>query len=193
MQAHMVAIKGQSSYPVVVLTEACLLGYPYLLEGDWKKAIEWATTPGIPTGWRDDDLTRTVAAGLLRMGLAAQRESEPGDETLKQTLQDAPKIIREHGEHLEPGARSLPANPILNVAVQLYERLVERAVGGRDRDHYAEAGVFCKVIQAIRCVQEREAEFEHYYSGLFATYHRFSALKDELRKAVEGPMRQREG
>ncbi len=70
--------------------------------------------------------------------------------------------------------------------MQLYERLVERAIGGRDRDHYAEAGAFCKVIRAIRCVQGREADFERYYQGLFATYCRFSALKDELRKAIEG-------
>jgi hypothetical protein len=36
-------------------------------------------------------------------------------------------------------------------------------------------------------VQGREADFERYYQGLFASYSRFSALKDELRKAVEGP------
>jgi hypothetical protein len=43
MQAHVVVIKELSRYPVVVLTEACLLGYAYLLEGVWKKAIEWVT------------------------------------------------------------------------------------------------------------------------------------------------------
>jgi tetratricopeptide (TPR) repeat protein len=187
MQAHVVAIKGQSSYPVVVLTEACLCGYAYLLEGDWEKAIEWATTPGIPAGWRDDNLAHTVATGLLRMGLAAQGESEPGDETLAQTLRGAPKIIREHGEHLEPGARSLSADPLLDGSVHLYERLVERAIGGRDRDHYAGAGEFCKVIRAIRRVQGHEADFERYYQSLFVTYSRLSALKDELRKAIEGP------
>jgi uncharacterized Zn finger protein len=75
----------------------------------------------------------------------------------------------------------------LDGAVQLYERLVERAIGGRDRYYYAEAGAFCQVIQAIRRLQGREADFERYYQGLFASYSRFSALKDELRKAVEGP------
>jgi tetratricopeptide (TPR) repeat protein len=186
MQAHVVAIKGQSSYPVVVLTEACLLGYAYLLEGDWKKAIEWATTPGIPAGWRDDDLTRTVATGLLRMGLVAQGESEPGDETLAQTLHDAPRIIREHGELLEPVAHTLPADQLLDGAVRLYERLVEWAIGGRGRGYYAEAGAFCRVIRTIRCLQGRETDFKRYYQGLFVTYSRLPALKDELRKAIEG-------
>jgi len=185
MQAHVLATDWSRGYPVVVLTEACLLGYAYLLEGDREKAIEWAHNPDVPGSWRDDNLTLTVATGLLRMGQAAR--GEPGDETLAQTLRDAPKLIREHGEHLEPVARTLPADPLLDSAVQLYERLVERAIGGRSRDDYAEAGVFCKVIRAIRRVQGREAEFEHYYQGLFATYRRFSAFKDELRKAIEGP------
>ena len=101
-------------------------------------------------------------------------------------MRDAPKIVREHGERLEPVALSLPADPLLDNAVQLYERRVERAIGGRDRSHYAEAGAFCKVIRAIRRMQGREADFERYYQGLFATYRRFSALKDELRKAIEG-------
>jgi len=187
MRAQVVAIKGQSSYPVVVMTEACLLGYAYLLEGDWKQAVEWATAPGIPTGWRDHDLTRTVATGLLRMGLAAQ--SDPPDEVLVQELRDAPKIIREHGGHLEPVARSLPADPLLDSAVQLYERLVDRAIRGRDRDYYAWAGAFCKVVRAIRRVQGREADFEQYYQSLFTTYSRYPALKDELRKAIEEPGR----
>lgn len=42
------------------------------------------------------------------------------------------------------------------------------------------------LIRFIRRVQGREADFERYYQGLFATYRRFSALKDELHKAVEG-------
>jgi len=186
MQAHVAAIKGQSSYPMVVLTEACLLGYAYLLEGDWQKAIEWATTPGIPAGWRDDDLTHTVATGLLRMGLAAQGESEPGDETLTQTLRDAPKIIREHGDLLKPVAHTLPGDALLDGAGQLYGHLVERAIGGRERSYYAEAGALCQVLRSIRRVQGREMDFERYYQGLFVTYSRLPALKDELRKAIEG-------
>ena len=187
MQAHVLSTDWSRGYPVVVLTEACLLDYAYLLEGDWEKAIEWASNPDIPGSWRDDDLTLTIATGLLRMGLVVR--GEPGDETLVQALRDAPKLIREHGKHLEPIARSLPADPLLDSAVQLYERLVERAIGGRDRSYYAEAGAFCKVIRAIRRVQGREADFERYYQGLFATYRRFSALKDELRKAIEEPGR----
>jgi hypothetical protein len=42
-------------------------------------------------------------------------------------------------------------------------------------------------------VQGREADFERYYQGLFATYSRFPALKDELRKGVEGPTYRRKG
>ena len=187
MQAHVLSTDWSRGYPVVVLTEACLLGYAYLLEGEWEKAVEWAHNPDVPGSWRDDDLTLTVATGLLRMGLAVR--GEPGNETLAQALRDAPKIVREHGEHMDPVARNLPADPLLDSAVQLYERLVERTIGGRDRDHYADTGAFCKVIRAIRRVQGRETDFERYYQGLFATYSRFPALKDELRKAVEVPSR----
>ena len=185
MEAHVLSTDWSRGYPVVVLTEACLLGYAYLLEGDWEKAVEWASNPDIPGSWRDDDLTLTIATGLLRMGLVVR--GEPGDETLVQVLRDAPKIIREHGQRLEPVACGLPADPLLDNAVQLYERLVERAIGGRDRSHYAQAGAFCKVIRAIRRLQGREADFERYYRGLFATYSRYSALKDELRKAIKEP------
>ena len=187
MQAHVLSTDWPSGYPVVVLTEAGLLGYAYLLEGDWERAVEWASTPDVQAWRTDDDPAHIVATGLLRMGLVAR--GEPGDEALVQALRDAPKIIREHGELLEPVALTLPAAPLLDSAVQLYERLVERAIGGRNRDHYAEAGAFCKVIRAIRRVQGSEADFERYYQGLFATYHRFSALKDELRKAIKEPGR----
>jgi hypothetical protein len=185
MQMQVLATDWQRGYPVVVLTEACLLGYAYLLEGDWQKAFHWASIPEVPAGWQDDNLPRTVATGLLRMVLVAR--GEPGDETLAQALRDAPRLIRENGELLEPVARTLPADPLLDSAVQLYERLVERAIGGRDRGYYAQAGAICKVIRAIRRLQGREVDFERYYQGLFATYSRFSALKDELRKAIEGP------
>jgi hypothetical protein len=187
MQAHVLATNWEHGYPVVILMEAGLLGYAYLLEGDWEQAAEWASTPEVPAGWRDDDLTLTAATGLLRMGLAASMEA--GDEVLAQALRDAPKIIREHGELLQPVAHGLPADRLLDSAVQLYERWVERAIGGRDRGHYAGAGAFCRVIRSVRRVQGREPDFERYYQGLFATYSRFSALKDELRKAIEGPGR----
>jgi hypothetical protein len=117
----------------------------------------------------------------------AQGET-PGD-VLAQALRDAPEIIREYGEHLEPAARPLPADSLLDSAVQLYEHLGERAIGGKNRASYAEAGAICKIIRAIRHVQRRQADFDHYYQGLFATYSRYSALKDELRKAVEGSRR----
>ncbi|MBN1813573.1 MAG: hypothetical protein JXA14_17170 [Anaerolineae bacterium] len=188
-EAHVLATDWRSGYPVVVMTEANLLGYAHLLEGEWQKAVEWAATPGIPAGWREDDLTYTVAAGLLRMGLAAR--GEPGDEMLAQILRDTAKLIREHGEPLEQTAHSLPTDPLLDGAVRLYERLVERAIGGRDRSAYAEAGALCQVIRAIRRRQGREADFERYYRGLFVTYSRLPALKDELRKAVEGPSHHR--
>jgi len=187
MQAHVLTTNWQQGYLVVTLTEACLLGYAYLLEGDWQQAVQWASNRDVPASWRDDDLTLTVATGLLRMGLAAQ--GEPDDEVLAQALRDAPRIIREHGERLEPVARDLPPDSLLDSAVQLYERRVKRAFGGKNRGAYAQAGAFCQVIQAIRRVQGREADFERYYQGLFATYSRYSALKDELRKAIEGPGR----
>jgi hypothetical protein len=191
MQAHVLSTDWQRGYQVVILTEACLLGYAYLLEGDWESAARWASTPGLPTSWREDDLALTVATGLLQMGLAIR--GEMGDETLTQALRDAPRLIREHGQLLEPVAHSLPAAPLLDAAVQLHERLVERAIGGRDRSYYAQAGAICKVIWAIRRQQGREADFERYYQGLLATYARFPALKDELRKAIEGPARRRKG
>jgi len=184
LAADVKAIQGQSSYSVAVLTEACLLGYAHLLEGEWQKALEWATTSDVPIGWREDNLPRTVATGLLRMALAAR--DVRADRVLIEALQDAPEIIREYGDRLEPIARHVPADPMLDGAVRLYELLVEHAVGGRDRYHYAEAGAFCKVIRAIRRVQGREADFERYYEGLFATYSRLPALKDELRKAIRG-------
>ena len=154
------------------------------MDGQWQEAVRWAPKPAIPGGtWSENDLARTVATGLARMGLTAQGE-EP-DEVLAQELRGAPEIMREHGEVLEPVAHSLPADPLLDGAVQLYERLVERAIRGRDRGYYAEAGALCKVIRAIRRLQGREEDFERYYRGLFTIYSRFPALKDELRKAIE--------
>ena len=73
------------------------------------------------------------------MGLAARGEA--GDETLAEASRDAPKLIREHGDLLESAARGLPADPLLEGAVRLYERLVEQAIDGRNRDAYAGAGV----------------------------------------------------
>ena len=184
MQVHVLATNWQQGYPVVVLTEACLLGYVYLLEGDWRKAIEWASNPAVRSGWQDDDLPLTIATGLLHMGLAAR--GEPGDETLAQALREAPRLVREHGDLLKPVAHTLSGDALLDGAVQLYEHLVERSIGGQNRSDYAEAGALCKVICSIRQVQGREADLERYYQGLFATYSRLPALKDELRKAIEG-------
>ncbi len=185
MQEYVLAVTQQPGYTVGDLMVAGLLSYAFLLEGDWQAAVEWASNPAVPTGWRDDDLTRTVATGLLKMGLAAR--GQPGDDVLAQELRDAPKIIREHADLLEPVARAMPTAPLLDSAVQLYERLVKRAIGGKDRGYYAEAGAYCNTIRSIRRVQGREADFDHYYQGLFATYSRYPALKDELRKVIEGP------
>jgi hypothetical protein len=41
-------------------------------------------------------------------------------------------------------------------------------------------------IRAIRTIQGRGREFDAYYHSLFETYHRLSAFKDELRRAIEG-------
>ena len=42
------------------------------------------------------------------------------------------------------------------------------------------------MIRSIRREQGRPGDFERYYQGLLSTYTRFSALKDELRTAIEG-------
>jgi len=172
-----------TSCSVGALLAGGLLGFAYLLEADWQSAVAWATDPRVPGGWGDNDLLRTVATGLLLMGIAAN--GEPADEVLAQELGDAPAIIREHGALLEPIARSLPAHDLLDGAVRLYERLVERAAQGRNRATYEVAGAFCRVIRSVRRRQGRESEFERYYQDLFATYRRYPALKDELRQAIE--------
>ena len=164
---------------------AGLLGYAYLLEGAWREAVAWASDARIPPGYGDDDLPRIVATGLLRM-VAATRNKRM-DDVLAQQLANAPALVREYGNLLEAAATGLPVDPVLDGAVQLYERLVDRGIAGRSRPHYAEAGAACKVIRAIRIMQGKRAEFEDYYQGLLSTYTRLSALKDELRTAIEGP------
>jgi len=93
---------------------------------------------------------------------------------------------------------SAPAQPTWaeDRSVRLWDPLEEGGVGRRGLGdcpgvRNRKAGAFCKIIRAIRRVQGREADFERYYQGLFATYRRFSALKDELRKAIEGPAHRR--
>jgi len=84
-------------------------------------------------------------------------------------------------------AQAVPADPLLDGAVHLYERLVDHSIAGQSRPHYAQAAASCTVIRSIRCVQGRVSDVEHYYHGLLARYVRFSALKDELRTRIEGP------
>ncbi|MBI3972319.1 MAG: hypothetical protein HY332_13620 [Chloroflexi bacterium] len=187
-QYVLAATRDQSSYSAGALLVAGWLGFAYLLEGAWQAAIEWAANPALPPGWQNEDRSRIVATGLLRMGLAAPPRGAPGrtDDTLTEELQDAPAVIREHGVMLEAAAGSLDRDRLLDSAVQVYEHLVTRAAAGRARPSYAQAGACCKVIRSIRRLQGREVEFERYYQGLFVTYSRYAALKDELRKAVEG-------
>lgn len=180
----MLAETQQASYSVGALLAAGLLGYAYLLEGDWQAAVAWVADPRVPESWADDDPLRTVATGLVRMGLAALRQSP--DEVLAQELGKAPATVREHGDLLETATLPLPANDLLDGAVRLYEQLVERFANGRNRATYELAGGACRVIQSLRRLQERESEFERYYQELFVTYRRYPALKDELRKAIEG-------
>ncbi len=182
MEAHVLEGLQPEGIRGNVLEVGKLLGYAYLLEGDWQKAVAWASNPSVSEGWWSDDLVRPVATDLLRMGLAGYEE--PGDEVLTEELCDAADIMREHGDRLEPVAQSLPADALLDAAVRLYERLVKQAIGFKNRHHYAIAGRLCQIIQSIRRLQGREDDFERYYEGLFATYSGYSALKDELRKAV---------
>ena len=172
-------------YSFDVPAAASLLGFAYLLEGQWSEAVVWALHPALPSQSYTGDLLQTVATGLLRLALAGQ--AGPGDEALALQLRQPPAVIREHGDQLDPVGRGLPAEPMLDAAVRLYERLVAVNCQGGGRPTYAQADVYCTVIRAIRRLQGREAEFAAFYQGLFATYSRYPALKDELRKAVEGP------
>jgi hypothetical protein len=185
IQAHVLAVAGQQSYPSSIPMEACLLGYAYLLEGEWQQAVEWALNPAVPAGWQDANLVAVVAIGLVRMAVVALGKQP--DDVLAQALDKAPKIIRDHGDRLAQVARNLSGGPLLDNAVRLYEHRVGRAIGGKARSSYAQAGTYCVVIRSIRRLQGREADFDRYYQGLFSSYSRYSALKDELRSAVEGP------
>lgn len=167
------------------LAIAVLLGFAHLLEGQIEQAVTWGLRPELPAGWGDDDLSHAVASGLLRMGFAAAN-TKPAD-VLRTALEGAPRIIREHGELLDSTAQGLPPNLLLDNAVRLYERLVTRAIDGRKRETYAVAASYAKVIAAIHKLQGRMGDFETYYQSLFTTYPRLSALKDELRSAIEGP------
>jgi hypothetical protein len=185
-QQVLAEVAGRTSgYTVGSLMAAALLGFAHLLEVQIEHAVAWGLRPDIPTGWSDDDLSESVASGLLCMGLAAAG-AKP-DDVLGTALGGAPRIIREHGELLEQAAQALDPNLLLERAVRLYERLVTRAVDGRNRQSYAVAARYAKVIWAIRKLQGRAGEFERYYQGLLADYPRLSAFKDELRSAIEGP------
>lgn len=184
LRAEVPAETQQAGHSTVAFLAAGLLGFAHLLEGDWPAAVAWAADPRVPAGWGDDDPLRTVATGLIRMGLAATRRSP--DEVLAQELARAPAIVREHGDLLEAVALSLPADDLLDGAVRLYERLVERFADGRNRATYELAGGACRVIRSLRRLEGRASEFERYYQELFVTYRRYPALKDELRQAIEG-------
>ncbi len=176
---------GFVSYGGGVVSVAALLGFAYMLEGEWSDAVEMAVDPAIPIGSTDENLQRIVATGLLKM-VGFVRGTEL-DGVLAAELSNAPKLIREYGELLEPVARSLPADLLLTATIRPYERLVDYGIEGRSRPAYAVAATACKAIQSIRRMQGREIEFEQYYRALLATYTRFAALKDELRSAIEGP------
>ncbi|HJZ48645.1 MAG TPA: hypothetical protein VKE41_15820 [Roseiflexaceae bacterium] len=174
-----------SGFTVGSLMVAALLGYAHLLEGQIERAVAWAVRPDIPMGWMDGDLTSTVASGLLHIGLAAAH-AKP-DEVLRTALSGAPTIIREQGGLLDMSAQTLSPDRLFDGAVQVYERLLERAVDERNRESYAVASSYAKVIRAIRALQGRTRDFEAYYRALFETYPRLPAFKDELRSAIEGP------
>jgi hypothetical protein len=163
---------------------AALLGFAYLVEGDWQRALAWALDPATPQGGSPEHVTQTVAYGLLRLGLAATGQAP--DPTLAAALEGAPRAIREHEALLEGVQPDAPAGAVLDGAVKLYEQLVEGAIGGKKRESYAEAARRALMIRAIRRQQGREADFDRYYQELLSTYNRYPALKDELRTAVEG-------
>jgi hypothetical protein len=184
LRQEVLAETQRASYSGGALLTAGLQGFAYLLEGDWQAAVAWAADLRVPEGWGDTDPLRTVATGLIRMGLAATRQSP--DEVLAQELGGAPAIIREHGDLLEVAASSLRDGDLFDGAVRLYELQVVRYADGRNRATYELAGGACRVIRSLRRLQGRAPEFERYYQELFVTYRRYPALKDELRKAIEG-------
>src|SRR5207237_351765 len=155
--------------------------------GDWRAAVNWVKTAKGPDGWASHELSRSVATGLLRMGLS--EKDAPLAEAIAEELEGAPPIIREHGALLVQTASDLAGSSLLDGAIEIYEQLVEESVAGRGRRTYAIAARYAVLIRSLRRVQGREAEFDRYYDNLFATYPRLAAFKDELRKAVESPDR----
>ncbi|MBI3943380.1 MAG: hypothetical protein HY326_10245 [Chloroflexi bacterium] len=189
MREQALEIAGRQSYTMGDLRVAPLLGFAFLSEGKILEAVAWGLSPDIPSRWGDEDLAGTVAAGLLRMGLAAL--GQPAGAVLQQAVNGAPAIIREHGDLLDAVAHSLPATALLDGTVQVYERMVERYIAGRNRDSYAQAAALCQVMRSVRDIQERRVQFEQYYQGLLSSYSRLPALKDELSKALTGSRRQK--
>ena len=175
---------GKTSYAAAALIAAGLLGFAYLLEGDWPAAA-WAAERPFPVGWDDSDVLHIVASGLALLGMGAAGQQT--DAVLAQEIARALAIIREQRKLLDSEAPAVPADMLLDSAIRLYERLVVRAFEGRNRDSYAEGAKYTVVIQSLRRAQGRPADFDGYYQGLLTTYARFSALKDEVRKVVEGP------
>jgi tetratricopeptide (TPR) repeat protein len=173
------------SWPAGLPELAALIGFAHLLEGEWQAALEWALHPALPASWGDDDVLDLVATGLLRMGLAAA--DLQAEEDMVRALGAAPRLVREHSSLLEQAARCLPADALLDGVVHLYEHLVERAAGGRNRASYATAASYCRMIRSVRRAQGREADFARYYQSVLATYGRLSAFKDEVRSLIEGP------
>ncbi len=119
---------GAVSYSGGIFSVAALLAFAYLLEGAWQDAVELAADRAIPTGWADENLPRIVATGLLQMVRLAGGTRL--DNVLAEELANAPKLIREHGELLEPVARSAPRDVLLNGAVRCGVALVMADFGG---------------------------------------------------------------
>lgn len=202
------AIGPQQGWPYVDLVAT------YQEQGQWPQVLAWADDglgQLLPQSTYRATLEEARGAALLQLNRPAEalttlqglfkrkrelpvylalRAAAAGakpDDVLRTAMGAAPRIIREHGELLEREAQNLSLQLLLDSAVRLYERLVNRAVDGRKRESYAVAGSHAKVIWAIRKLQGRTADFEHYYQGLLAAYPRLSAFKDELRSAIGGP------
>ncbi len=71
-------------------------------------------------------------------------------------------------------------------ALELYRRLVEMAIAGRQRKTYREAARLLQRMQPLYRRLKAEGEWEAYIRSLASRHRKLRALQDELRAAVLG-------
>lgn len=68
-------------------------------------------------------------------------------------------------------------------AISLYKEMVERAIGGRQRNTYQEAAQHLKRIKKLYERLKAPCEWDAYIQALRTQYARLPALQEELRRA----------